>query len=200
MIPCYPCLPRLLEAAAIFKKWVELADNGMWIALAFPYPSTSVAMLGNTPLTAFYQNVFNNLRTVADTLRSRVKPGTKDRVRIFVPNLKDDGDSFPLMMPTMGLAEYRPMFARFTGKDEDEEDPQSLVAWLRVNEHEKDRCISLFPDADTDAVGLQNIVTFNYWADYFRDITNVWNDLNRSGQDNIGWSSGNHDFGKWKLY
>lgn len=184
----------------MFKKWVELIDSGMWVALVFPYPASASAMLSNRPLTDFYQNVFNNLKTLADTLRAEVSADAKDRVRIFVPNLGHDSEFFPLMMPTMGLAEYRPMLVQFSGTKEEEKHLQGLVAWLRVNEQEKDRCISLYPDTDQESRGVQNIVTFRYWLDYFSDIITKWKDLKDQQGESIGWSSGIKDFGCWTIH
>ena len=186
IIPSFASAPGLMDRVDVFNMVVELVKGGAWIALVFPYPVIQDPQTRMGNLRDFYDSVYTGIKVLAGSLRTAVGPEAKERVNIFTTKVTATKGAMPIIMPPLGISEYRPTFFKFS--DESTKRPnEELAAWLKVAGQQKDRMIPVFPDVGLQARGASNVLAFNCWRDYLSDIIDQWVAIQSSP---TGWQSG----------
>lgn len=167
----YPAIPGSVHRADVQKILIELFNKGLWVAMVCPFPRvTEIEGLKHRTLAKHYRDVYEHVIELATGLRERLPAERKKQLAVFVPKqAPKQGKRMHLVMPLMGISEYRPSLIKYFADGEQDDDRFELAAWVTLQQDRKDRWIGIYPPADEEHM-QSRLQVLKCWRDYFSDI------------------------------
>jgi DNA-binding XRE family transcriptional regulator len=173
---------------------LDSVNHGLHLAMVCPYPRIlNPATVPKPNLSFYYSDVYNWVLAFAREMHERLKPESKSRLAVFVPNVQEEDQSLlHCVPPPTGLADYRPTLVMDDNNIKGDDSCFELAAWFVMQQDKRDRWLPIFPaptlEQETVASSSRHL---QFWKDYFSEILKAfseggWSKL-KHGNKNAGW-------------
>jgi transcriptional regulator with XRE-family HTH domain len=194
---CFRTPPSTAHQTILKEKLAPLLSSGkFFLGIVCPYPKiTRIENAKKMILSNYYLRVYSEIVRLTREIKAGINSRYEHRIAAFHLNVKEDQ---VVIMPTLGLSEFRPMFIQTvsnTLNDNSELSDYRLCGWLTFLQDEKDRIIEVFPKKDRLESLADEDVSLTMclaWRDYLGEIIDGCDFRGEKG-----WSN-KHSLGLWR--
>jgi transcriptional regulator with XRE-family HTH domain len=192
----YLSVPGLIHRPDVQQMLAELVNDGLWIAMALPYPR--IREWENDPkpnLARYYNEVYGGVVIAAKELLGKIPSERQGCLGVFCPRENKEDKNIRYINPLAGLTEYRPALIKHYSNNSSNlpKYEYELAAWVTLSREKRDRWLQVYPSPEPDE--RLRYARLLCWRDYFSDFLTKCNPF----ENQTGWKKCDFDNTDWQM-